>query len=71
MIKGTKLKTKDFVKMQLLRFRKCSPVKYDEMYQTMTPDDIPLNKGIYIDIQELSIRNLDLLKVLTMTTCRK
>jgi hypothetical protein len=29
-IKGSKLKTKDFIKMQLMRFRKCSPQKYDE-----------------------------------------
>ena len=29
-LKGHKLKTHDFVKLQLMRFRYCSPIKYEE-----------------------------------------
>ena len=27
-LKGHKMKTQDFIKLQLLKFRQCSPVKY-------------------------------------------
>lgn len=32
-VKGHKLKTRDFVKIQLMKFRHCSPVKYETLVQ--------------------------------------
>lgn len=30
-MKGHKLTTRDFVKLQLMKFRQCSPVKYEDI----------------------------------------
>lgn len=32
-LKGHKLKTHDFIKLQLMRFRYCSPIKYEDLLQ--------------------------------------
>jgi hypothetical protein len=32
-LRGHKLKTQDFIKLQLMRFRYCSPVKYEDQIE--------------------------------------
>ena len=32
-LKGHKLRTHDFIKLQLMRFRYCSPVRYEDLLQ--------------------------------------
>lgn len=32
-VKGHKLKTRDFIKLQMMRFRKCSPVKFEDLQE--------------------------------------
>lgn len=36
-VKGHKLKTRDFIKLQMMRFRKCSPVKFDDLHEKSPP----------------------------------
>lgn len=37
-LKGHKLKTQDFIKLQLMRFRYCSPVRYEDLLQQTLTD---------------------------------
>ena len=37
-LKGHKLKTQDFIKLQLMRFRYCSPVRYEDLLQQTLAD---------------------------------
>lgn len=32
-VRGHKLKTRDFIKLQMMRFRRCSPVKYEDLQE--------------------------------------
>ncbi len=49
-VKGHKLKTQDFIRLQLMRFRYCSPVKYEEQIENNL---LHMSKSNFIYMQPL------------------